>query len=89
MDRKTQKIIKELAPRAAELQSEMEALAERLRELYEGMEERMYERSEAWQEGPKGQALQEDMDRLQELIDAAEDVGAGAERLSQACEGMA
>lgn len=89
MDRETQKIIKELAPRAVELQSEMEALAERLRGLYEGMEERMYERSEAWQEGPKGQALQEDMDRLQELIDAAEDVGAGAERLSQACEGMA
>lgn len=89
MDREAQKIVKELAPRAVELQSEMEALAERLRELYEGLEERMYKRSEAWQEGPKGQALQEDMDRLGELIDAAEDVGAGAERLSQACEGMA
>lgn len=86
MDRETLKVIAELAPRAAALQSEMEAMAERLREVFEAMEERMFERSEAWQDGPKGQALQAEMDWLGEVIDSVDAVGFAAESLAQACE---
>ncbi len=81
MDREAKRILAELRPKMAALRSEIETIREGLEEAMQRMESMMDSHSEAWQEGERGQALQEDMDLVSDAITALEEIESAASNL--------